>query len=281
MRQIKIAALNVAMHQPHSPTRYVTLIRTAYRLRRPIRLGALHGAMLGALYGENAEVPTELSGEIYRFVHLDPSEPWFNTRTRDQASEQEVQEINIPGHLLPHLQRIAFVFRPKSHQLLFISLDRKDRMGAATAVTFFQRLFDEVRKTSDFPPVDVTAIADKDNLVEMLSLPVLERLTIELKRPNPDDAGGERARWMKKLQKQNAQTLKTELVAVKGESIKPDEDTRSAAHVAADNGNVRVVGRNAGGTRVEESTKDRPLLITATVDDNVETATQVLSRTQI
>ena len=115
----------------------------------------------------------------------------------------------------------------------------------------------------------------------MLSLPVLERLTIELKRPNPDDAGGERARWMKKLQKQHAQSLKTELVAVKGESIKPDEDTRSAAHVAADNGNVRVVGRNAGGTRVDESTKDRPLLITAKVDDNVETATQVLARTQI
>lgn len=108
-RAIKISALNIAMHQPHSPKKYVELFKDAKKLNYLVRLGSLHGAILGSIYPPKDGNPTsELTGEIYRFVKLDPKEPWFNVETSDVASDDEVGRINIPGHLLPHLQRIEF-----------------------------------------------------------------------------------------------------------------------------------------------------------------------------
>lgn len=279
IRTIQISALNIAMHQPHSPKRYVSLFKDAKKLRNLVRLDSLHWAMLGLLYGPKGDSPNaELTGEIYRFVKLDPSEPWFNTETREAATEDDVGGIKIPAHLLPHLQRVEFVFKPDVHELWFISQDRKDRLGPQTAVKFFQRLFDPIVQSGKYPTIEVTAIPDTDTLEEMLSLPKVEKIVIELTRPNADDAAGEETKWLKKLAKQNARKITTELVAVTGESISPDEETRALAAVAARNGNVSVIGRDASGKRVDESTKSRPLMIPLQVDSDIETSMDVLLR---
>ncbi len=281
MRTIKIAALNIAMHKPHSAERYASLMRDAYALRRMVRQGALHGAMLGALYGDGNNLsPEEMSGEIYRFVNLDQSEPWFNTRTKEAASDADIEKIVIPDHLLPHLQRIPFIFRPQTHQLIFVRQDRQDGIGPGAAARFFSALFTEVWLDGNYPAIEVTPIADRENLEAMLSLASVDRVTIELKRPNADDAGSEQERWMKKLEKMNVQKQTTELVATKGSSIKPDKETRALAQVAADNGNVTVVGRDADGSRIEESTSNRPWVVAAKVDENIETTMQVLQRAE-
>lgn len=278
-RTIQISALNIAMHQPHSPKRYISLFKDAKKLRKLVKLGSLHWAMLGSISGPKGEgAKEELTGEIYRFVKLDPSEAWFNTETREAATDDDVGGIKIPGHLLPHLQRIEFVFKPAVHELWFISRDRKERLGPQTAVKFFQNLFDPLIQTRKYPTVEVTAIPDTDTLEEMLSLSKLEKLTIELKRPNADDASGEEPKWLRKLAKQNVRKIVTELVAVAGESIVPDEETRALAAVAARNGNVSVIGRDESGKRVDESTKSRPLMITQQVDSDIETSMDVLSR---
>jgi hypothetical protein len=283
--RIKIAALNITMHQPHSAARYAKLFQQAYRMRHVVRLGKLHAALLGSLYeGEEKGrdgVVRELAGDIFRFVNLDLSQPWFNTATGEAATEKDVQEITIPKHLLPHLQHIAFIFRPHLHQLVFVAEDRSDRMGPRTAATFFERLFEHVVRELNLPPVEVTAIVDKEALDSMLGLAQLEKLTIELKRPNPDDLGGEADKWMKKLEKQRARSIVTQLTASAGKSLAPDDETKSAARVAADNGKVSVIGRDAAGDRVEESTSERPLVLTEKVDENVETVFQVLQRTQV
>lgn len=278
-RTIQISALNIAMHQPHSPKQYISLFKDAKKLRELVRLDSLHWAMLGLLYGPKAGAKNaELTGEIYRFVKLDPHEPWFNTETREAATDDEVGGIKIPAHLLPHLQRVEFVFKPDVHELWFISQDRKDRLGPQTAVKFFQRLFESLVQSGKYPPIEVTAIPDRDTLDEMFSLSKLEKIVIELKRPNADDAAGEEAKWLKKLAKQNARKITTELVAVAGESILPDQETRALAAVAARNGNVSVIGRDANGKKVDESTKSRPLMIPQQVDSDIETSMDVLLR---
>lgn len=278
-RTIKISALNIAMHNPHSPEKYVALFKDAKKLNFLVRLGSLHGAMLGSLDGpKNGKESVELSGEIYRFVKLDPSEPWFNVETRKVATENDVGRINIPSHLLPHLQRIEFIFKPKVHELWFVSQDRKDTLGPLAASNFFQSLFDQLVESGKYPKIEVTALPDAETLDEMLSLPTLERITIELKRPNADDAAGEEAKWLKKLEKQNAQKQVTQLVANAGESIKPDSETKSLANVASRNGNVSVIGRDTAGKRVEESTRERPLVIVERVNSEIETSMDVLRR---
>jgi hypothetical protein len=111
-----------------------------------------------------------------------------------------------------------------------------------------------------------------------LSLPRLDRITIELKRPNPDDADDDEQRWMERLQHQHAQKIVQTIVAVKHESIQPDSETRILARVAADNGSVHVVGKDGSGARIDESTKDSPMNVNVQVNDNLETAAHVLRR---
>jgi len=278
-RTIKISALNIAMHQPHSPQRYVSLFHDAKKLGQLVRLGSLHGTMLGSLSGVKEYTKgAVLTGEIYRFVKLDANEPWFNIETLEEATENEVDGIKIPSHLLPHLQRIEFVFRPDVHELWFVSQDRDDRLGPQAAAKFFQSLFDRLVDSGKYPRVEVTAVPDHETLDQMLSLRKVEKLTIELKRPNADDAAKEEARWLKQLEKQKARKMTVELVAEKGDSVVPDEETRSLATVASKNGNVSVVGRNELGTRVEESTKAKPLMKPALVDSELETSLDVLRR---
>ena len=279
-RSIRISALNIAMHKPHSPELYMSLIRDAQKLNTLIPLGALHAAMLGPISGpDQYEKGAILTGEIYRCVKLDASEPWFNLETSEEASDGEMVDVQIPEHLLPHLQRISFIFRPDNHQLWFISHDRSDNLGPKTAATFLQRLFDRACANGRHPQVEVTVLPDMATLEEMFSLTKLEKMTIDLKRPNADDNANDEIRWLKKLEDQGVQRQETKLIAAKGESIKPDEDTRALAMVAAHNGSVSVVGKDADGFRIEESTLDRPMVLTRKVNPKIETSMDVLIRT--
>lgn len=184
-RTIKISALNIAMHTPHSPQLYVNLFRDAKRLKVLVELGSLHAAILGSLNGPREYSKGDiLTGEVFRFVRIDSDLPWFNTQTSDKASDDDLSAVSIPDHLLPNLQRIEFAFRPDKHQLWFVSHDRKDNMGPQALETFFQALFDKVYLAGKSTEVEVTALPDVESLEQMLKLAKLDRLTIHLKRPN-------------------------------------------------------------------------------------------------
>lgn len=277
-RSIKISALNIAMHNPHSPEAYMELFRKAFDIRRVIRKGALQCTMLGSLSPIDREnLMVGFSGEIFRFVQLDPNEPWFNSKTKEEASEDEIKEILIPKHLLPHLKKIPFVFKPDIHELRFVTKDRDLSISPrAMAATFFNILND--KELTDFPEIEVTVIPDTDSLESMLQLYKLEKLTIYLKRPNPDDLGGEEPDWLRKLERQNARSLQTELISEREESIHPDEDSNSLARVASRNGKVVVKGKNAAGVSVEKSTEDIPLVETVIHNPEEETVLDILKR---
>ena len=79
---VRLAALNIAMHSPHSPQRYVELMQDAFALKAKVDFGELHSLMLGQLDRPDPANPLEpLAGEIYRFLQIDASDPWFNTLT--------------------------------------------------------------------------------------------------------------------------------------------------------------------------------------------------------
>lgn len=279
-RTIKIATLNIAMHQPHSSERYVAMMKEAYALRYVVRLGGLHAAMLGALSQPEQGNPAGwMEGEIYRFVRIDPNEPWFNTATKEEASAEEVGQIRIPQHLFPHMSRFPFVFNPAEHELWFIAKDRHDSLGPKAAESIFQEIFKVLCMVSNFPEITVTAIPDMEQVERMLTLHTLDKLVIELKRPNPDDGDDDEARYLRRLENQNAKKMVTVLVAESNHSITPDAETRGLAVVAANNGKVSVIGRDVIGTRVEESTSEHPRIDTVIVDPNIETEMNVLRRT--
>ena len=256
------------MHTPHSNRRYVELLAAAFSAKRMVRLGSVHGGMIGSLYGAATEnAVKELTGELYRFLKLDPDEPWFNAQTKEAASPDDLEALSIPQHLLPHLQRIPFLFKPSTHRLFLISKDRQDSLCAPLAAEGL------------FPPVEITVEPEKDALDEILGLKSLEHLVIELVPPNPDDGDEIERKLKERLKKQNVRKQTLQLDAERNQSIKPDADTVALAKVAASNGKVTATGHDAAGLKQELSTVDKPMRERVLHDPNVETLFDALRRT--
>lgn len=281
-RTIEISALNISMHTPHSPQGYVDLIVHARRKKKIFRQGEVHALMLGSLIGtKSALASNELRGEVFRFVNVNADEPWFNTQTNEQASDEEVAALNIPENLRAHMQRIEFVFYPKEHELWFISRDGSNRLGPSRAARFFKLLLDDVTISRELPDVEVTVIPDKTALEQMFKVFQLNKIVMQFKRPNPDDAADIQARIMGRMEAQKVKTMNEELIAARGQSIKPDAQTLEESKVAALNGFVEVHGKDADGLPVHESTVDKPLRLSVRVNTNIETAADVLLRSRV
>lgn len=278
-RRITLAALNIALHAPHPQERYIELLQRSFRRRSVVRLGSLHGVMLGTLTRPQLHGKASLlAGEIYRFVKLDPSEPWFNAEKKEPATDEEVEAISIPSHLLPHLQRIPFAFNARTHTLWYVSRDQKNALGPAAASKFLLELLRSTALQIDFPEVEVTPVPESTSVDKILAMPSLEYLRIELVRPNPDHGSGAEARWLKRLEDQRTTKAKLELFHSKNTTLQPDDETREMAQAAAKNGSVYGRGRTADGLPIEDSTSSRPMLRHENVDSDVETAGHVLER---
>lgn len=209
---------------------------------------------------------------------IDPSEPWFDISAGEVADEDELSRINIPGNLLPHLQIVPFVFRPKTHHLFFVAHDKSDHMGATVAKKYFEGLLRSVVERGEYPPVDVTVIPDRDSIERILSMPGLEFIDIELVPPNPDDGEEAERLWEERVKRQNAKKLQMRLVAERHGFLRPDEQTVALARVASMNGKVVARGRDEKGQRVIESTVAQPMRHAILVNSEVETVGQVLDR---
>lgn len=282
---IRLAALNIAMHSPHSPQRYVELMQDAYALGAKVDFGELHTLMLGQLDAPDPENPLEpLAGEIYRFLQIDASDPWFNTLTNRPAEDEDVSQIQIPEHLLPRLQRIPFVLFPQSHRLIFVNKMGKvalypqtqTTLGVATAAKFFGTLFGHPDLLAKYQQINVTQIPRSEGVEAILSAPGIQRLTIYLTRPNPDDGEDASERLMERLESQNAGSYKSEMLAASEEGLKPDEDTKDIAREAAENGWVKAKVLDGGGKIVEKSTENIPKIETATLRENTQTLVGLL-----
>ncbi len=268
------------MHSPHSKKKYVELLATAFSAKRMIRLGSVHGGMIGSLYGatgKNAE--KELTGELYRFLKLDPDEPWFNAQTKEAASPDDLEKLSIPQHLLPHLQRIPFLFKPTTHRLYLISKDRKDSLSPGAAKQLLDGVFSKLLEEEIFPPVEITVEPDQNALDEIFGLKSLEHLVIELVPPNPDDGDEIEKKWKERLKTQNVRRQTVQLDSERNQTIKPDAETTALAKVAASNGKVTASGHDAAGVKQELSTVDKPLRERVLHDPNVETLFDTLRRT--
>jgi hypothetical protein len=282
VRTIQISALNVAMHNPHSTEKYVALLKDANRDKKLVRFSGFNAAMIGSLsVPKDLQKNKFLTGEIFRFVNIDHELPWFNTLTSEEATDGDMEKVKIPEHLLPNFQRIEFVFNPFKHQLWIITQDRKESMGITRVAKFFQDVFDQLVNERRYPVIEVTPIPDQDKLETILANKSIEKIKIDLRRPNPDDDEDIQIKWQKKLEKLNAKQIRVEINSVEGEWLVPDEDTKEMARIAANNGNVSVYARDEHGLPYQESTQEKPLSIHRHVNSEMETSMDVLKRVAI
>lgn len=278
-RTIAIAALNIAMHKPHSPQRYVDLFVETFKQRRYIAQGELHTLLLGTVHDtQNAVEKDIVTGEIYRCVKIDASQPWFDENTGKPATDEVLESIHIPGHLMAHFQVIPFVFYPKSHELWYVCKDRKSTLAPLAAERFFQSLFDYMVALHNYPVIAVTAIPDTSAVDELLSWPTLSSVAMHIKRPNADDGVDWEERLEAMMAEQNLKSFTQEMTAASGESIEPSEETKAMARAVAKNGSVSVTGIKADGTKGAESTVKKPMKLFRKVMEKTETVMHVLKR---
>ncbi len=271
-----IGALNIAMHAPHSPSRYVQLFRRIYSLRRIVTARGVTGAIIGNLFPLHRDKPEDgLTGEFYQFIQLDPNEPWFDLESKDEASPDDLQAIVIPERLKPHLARFSFVFFPRGHRLYLRIRNGNRSFGIQTASTVVKRLLEDP-KLAEFGSVEVTVEPDKNTIESIFRIPYLKQLRIELVRPNSDDHHDAEKRVLKRLQNQGARKMIVALNSGRGDTLSPDEDTKTLARVAASNGFVVASGRDASDQPVEQSTRDKPWIEPVTYDSNRQTAEDAL-----
>ena len=270
-RKVPISALNIAMHEPHSPQGYVRLMLGLYGMRRIVNVRALTAVLIGSMYPLDKKHPDRgLTGEIYQFTNLDQSEPWFDVNALEEASEDEVKEIKIPEHLKPHLARFNYVFFPHGHRLYVQTRNKNRTLGIQTVLKFFRLLLAD-KSAPLTPHVEVTVEPDRDTITQILKIRYLKRLEITLVRPNPDDLSAAEKRLLRKLSRQDARQMDVNLYADSNNDLDPDQETITLAKVAASNGAVVGHGRDAANNPVIKSTIDQPWKEVAHFDEDVQT----------
>src|SRR5690606_38810431 len=143
-----------------------------------------------------------------------------------------------------------------------------------------QRFFEQVFKRSEvkrkFGDIDVTIVPDKDSLTRILKMPVLRHLTIDVKKPNPDNLNSLTANVMGRLDKLKARRQTVTYTAEQGESLELTQDIVNEAQVAARNGKVIGVGRDNYNRKIEESTALHPWEQVHYFSENQQTSLQAL-----
>lgn len=260
-RAIPIGVLNIAMHSPHSPERYLALFHSLLGLKRAIHARGSTMIMLGKLHplGEERERDLILAGEIYTYYNLDPGSPWFDIDRNEEALEEEVVRLSIPRNLKPDLSRFVFAFTPASHRMC-VQLKSGTRSLSVNVIAKALRGLFSFQELEEYGPVEVTPEPSRETVEEILDMPFLHRLHIELLRPNPDDDHEFELAFLDRLESQSASKMSQDLISEKERGLRPDEATRSLARLASSNGLVEGQGKDINNASIRISTRDTPLI---------------------
>lgn len=273
-RKFTVAGLNIVTH-PHSPENYVKLFRSLFRQTLSIYVRKNQKVMLGEMRPvvTGQDLVNGIFGRIYEYDQIDPNAPWFNVEKNEVATEDEIAQIAIPEELKPNLAFFEYVFYPKTHKLYFITSFSYESLSPNYVEKLFLRLIGLPIIEKNFGKVEVTVLPDISQLDKIFSIHRLAKLTIDVVKPNPDDNADAEEEVFKRLEQENARRIVQVLVAEPNESIKPNEDTKLLAKVAASNGKVEAIGFNNAGEKVEESTVTKPWKEPVTYDPDETTLT--------
>ncbi len=257
MKKLLIGALNIKIH-PHSPTKYVELFKDTYRLAASAQIrGADYGTIGWLTDVVEGKPEYGMNGELYKFLNIDPHDPWFDQRTRQIVEiDEESDELPVPEHLKPNLKKLYYVFYPHKHRFFF---DAKN-FSPNHARKMLSGLFGHPDIAKKYGQVDIEIESSTEAIDKILSIPAKTRLEIRISIPNGDDTSSEEQRVIDRLRRQNARTITETYTALKEVGLEPDEDTITLMRVAKSNGYIKASGYGEDEKKIEHSTESHPLL---------------------
>lgn len=277
-RTIKLAALNIVTH-PHSVENYRKLWDRAYWLKQRFRTHGDTAAMLGSMGRDFAG--NVISGDLFTFLDLDPSLPWYDIQSGEEATEQQTKEVEIPAHLKPHLRRFRYVFIPEVHTLVFVHYDSKVGAISPNSVqSFVDRLLNDNRiiQGAPFPKVHVQIVQDKHSLKTIFESIRVDALDIQMYRPNGDTSDDAKKSIEEELDDQNIGEYFVSLKAQNpGTPIKPDSRTSRMMKEAIKTGYVEARGPDEDGIPRTLNTKTHPAIEPYKLDPRVPYADAIVN----
>ena len=143
-KTFSLAALNIVMPVPHNRDRYISLFKKAFQSKARIKIRGDYYGLIGTYNEETLNGDPIISGVIYKFMNLNTKDDWFNTSENRPALEDDLNEVNVPDHLKPHLRIFEYIFIPSQHYLLFVSQYANARFSPNLAQNFFTKLFSSI-----------------------------------------------------------------------------------------------------------------------------------------
>lgn len=257
---VKVGVLNIIMAPPHSPQRYIELLKKAFALKNIISLRADYQGMLGSCQSDSSLGQEILTGTIYKFINIDIKGRWFNINESRPAAPTDLNEVHVPDHLKPNLSIFHYLFNPNNHKIIFINKFKNSTLPHNMVKKLFYELLNKEELIAEYGFIDIIIEPQRETLQTILEMPILKTLYIEVIPPNPDFPDEEEEEEIfRRLTGQRAIKMTTELTSGK-DGLAPDDITKKIARVAQSNGKVRGHGFNLEGKALNESTTDHPFI---------------------
>lgn len=271
--RLEIAVLNIAMHNhDKGELSYEALFQTLNNDDIEVQLDETHAACIGELntkkqYGEQRY----FLGQIYKYAKIYPERDCLNTITKKVATDEEKKALIVPKHLRPHFVKIPFIFIPKGHRLYIQTKHKNDLFGITRAKKLFELLVQNKEIFQKFGDVEVTVEPDSAEVEKLINRKDIDKLMVDIVRPNPDDIGNIEQAVFERMKKRNLKKQRIEYTSVKDENLVLDDDLKTEVKIAASNEKVVAEGVNVENEKWKISTEETNLVIkTSYIADRTE-----------
>lgn len=265
-RRIKISVgiVNIRLH-PHSPEIYFNFIGDVYRLKRPVNIHGDRYAMISML-DRSGEDNNIVSGIITTFTRIETDGAWFDADNLQDATDNQVSQINIPDNLYPNSASFYFLFNTKDHKIYVQQYSRGKQITSSSLLKYFRRISDDLEITEKYNSAKISIVQSTEGLEELFNLKRITEVKITILKPNSDIFADDfEAQVEAHLAETHAQKLILTYDAEPGQSIVANNQIRTVSSAALENGNVQVRGRDETGA-VVRSTEEFPKILQDTYD---------------
>ncbi|KQT10996.1 DUF4747 family protein [Ramlibacter sp. Leaf400] len=269
-RTIKASGINLRVHTKHAPEEYVALWRLLVRLKQH-KLRGDTALMIGssrALESGNPNSP--LFGYLYRFLNINPDEPWFDIEQQKQADDDDVAQVRIPPKLKPNLEEIPYIFDVAKHRLYFQSGGTHGGVSPGMVHGLLEFLCSAPQVISRFGDVDKTIMTREGVIDELLAWPVIRQIRVVLDRPNPSEYEDDQA-FYEMLERRNLRREEHVFYKAKdAPTITPDDEMVAMFGRAVTDGIYKQTGVNPEGKAEEASSEQYPRTEIGLYDPDVQ-----------
>ncbi|MCO5152840.1 MULTISPECIES: DUF4747 family protein [unclassified Shinella] len=265
-RRIKVSVgiVNIRLH-PHSQEIYSSFIHDVYRLKQPFNIHGDRYAMISML-DRSGEDSNEVSGIITTFTRIETDGAWFDAANLQEATDNQVSEINIPDNLYPNAASFYFLLDTKEHKIYVQQYSKGKQITSNSVLKYFRKAADNLEMLAKYNSAKISIVQSTEGLEALFNLKKINEIKITILKPNSDIFADDfEAKVEAHLAETHAQKLVLTYDAEPGQSIVAGKDIRAVSTAALENGSVQVKGRDETGA-VTRSTEEFPKILQDTYD---------------